>query len=111
MNFKGIFNCSLFRLDNLNFSGVYPSLDISRVYNEDEITSTDSGKMFINRKEKRVLSALLKLKTTKIKNHFRGMHHQQLVTNAADFTEREQTERDDEPLLEIDVDCADNFYQ
>ena len=39
------------------------------------------------------------------------MHHQQLVTNAADFTEREQTERDDEPLLEIDVDCADNFYQ
>merc|ERR1712008_182773 len=31
-----------------------------------------SGKMFINRKEKRVLSALLKLKTTKIKNHFRA---------------------------------------
>ena len=30
----------LFRLDNLNFSGVYPSLDMSGVYNEGEITTT-----------------------------------------------------------------------
>ena len=67
-------------------------------------------KMFINRKEKR--PALLKLKTTKIKNHFRGANHQKLVSTATcDVTKSEQSEQDDEPLLEIDFDCADNFYQ
>ena len=69
-------------------------------------------KMFINRKEKRLLSALLKLKTTKIKNHFRGANHQKLVsTVTCDVAKSEQSEQDDEPLLEIDFDCADNFYQ
>ena len=59
-------------------------------------------------KEKRILSALLKLKTSTIKNHLRGNKHQKLSSEKT-INDRIESEQDDEPLLDK-LECDDNFY-